>query len=156
MERLLRIIEMNKKFTDRKLKMNRLNAYFEWLDRDKSQEYIDESNWLRFYFMRENKNRQHSESFIPKPNIIERYLDKYSLPSSYITDDDKNNFEYFDYYDLKYIIKAYRNRTEYKKYINEYGVKIGNRYFNPNQILKYLKVKKDVDNILELIKIQKI
>jgi len=145
---------MDKKFYDRKEKMERLNIYFSWLSRDKSQEYIDEHNWERFYYMRKNNKHYRNLPFAPSKNIADRYshfLKEKTNPEYY---------EYLDFYDLKYIIKSYRNRTEYKRYIvsgNVYGgVKIGHRYFHPNSILVYLKSEKNSETIIELIKKYKI
>jgi len=141
---------MDKKFYNRKEKMERLNIYFSWLNRDKSQEYIDEHNWERFYYMRKNNKHYRNLTFAPSKNIADRY--------SHIFKEKTNPeyFEYLDFYDLKYIIKSYKNRTYYKRYIvsgNIYGgVKIGQRYFHENDILNYLKIK----SIRELIKNHKL
>ena len=57
-----------------------------------------------------------------------------------------------DFYDLKYIIKAYKNRTKYNKYIKFSGVKIGNKYLQENEVLNYLLDSYKVKSFKEIIK----
>ncbi|MCK9477722.1 MAG: hypothetical protein M0R46_17550 [Candidatus Muirbacterium halophilum] len=142
-------MESYKKRKEREKKLERIFVYHDWDERSPSELHLNWEQWLRLRELRKEKEESKSKN-------------KYNSNSS----NDDNEYwkpkknpkldlvEKFKHHDIRLLIEAYNNRTEYKYYYwhdkSSGGCVIGNVSYNPTDIKYVIDYRTNPDMFTKL------